>query len=194
MITSNSLGPRSNESRRLAARVRAAESLLRALMLALAFATVSQVAAAESSHRPRVYAGASLIEGLIATPVPNYPAEAAKKGWVGLGVFELYFRPDGTVQSMATVLTTGHQLLGRHSARRSLALAPQAGHSKRWPDDDVVFRTRRSRQVESVDRKGAEECPGAPLPTYPLAARRERLAGRGLFVMRFRLDGRKLWR
>ena len=62
-------------------------------------------AAAKSSHRPRVYADASLIDGLIAAPVPNYPAEAAKKDWTGLGVFELHFRSDRSVQDVVTLLT-----------------------------------------------------------------------------------------
>ncbi|MBA3607706.1 MAG: energy transducer TonB [Chthoniobacterales bacterium] len=89
-------------------------------LIVLACAAFAQsAAAAKSSDRPRVKADASLIKGLVKTPLPNYPAIAAKQGWGGLGVFELQFQPDGTVRNVVTLLTTGHPLLD-DSARASL--------------------------------------------------------------------------
>jgi hypothetical protein len=89
------------------------------LVLILGFALARQDAKATSSHWPRVYVDASLVSDLVAAPVPNYPMEAVEKKCGGLGVFELQFRPNGTVRNVVTVLTTEHQLLD-DTARTSL--------------------------------------------------------------------------
>jgi hypothetical protein len=77
-----------------------------------------------------VYADASLIDGLVVAPVPNYPAEAAKKNWTGLGVFGLRFRPDGTVKDLVTMLTTGHE--SRDDAAKGFALPMALQTASAW--------------------------------------------------------------
>ena len=136
-----------------------------------------------------MYADASLIKGLTAAPVPKYPAEAATKGWGGLGVFELHFRPDGTVRDVVTVLTTEHQLLD-DSARDSLL---------QWRCQPRALRSARMTMSFSVEhlpvtlsplgKEVLKNMPDHPLPTYPFEARRQWRTGGGLFVMRFRADG-----
>ncbi len=189
MIASHSLRRRKEPFQRLVAGSPRAESLLRALILLLAFAAASLVAAAKPSQRPRVFADASLIDGLTAAPVPNYPTEAVKKHWAGFGLFELHFRSDGTVQDVVTLLTTGHQLLD-NTARASLLKWRCKPGAQRSPRMTMSFSTRD--HLITLDPASAEvvkNFPVHPLPTYPLEARRRRWAGTALFVMRFREDG-----
>jgi TonB family protein len=162
---------------------------LRVLVIVLAFAPISQVAAAKSSHRPRVYVDASLIDGLVAAPVPNYPVEAVKKDWSGFGVFELRFRPDGTVKDVVTLLTTEHELLD-DTARAALwqwRCQPRA----QWNARLTISFSTHHRPV-TLDPQGKEvkkNMTAHPMPTYPLEARRMGWGGTALLVMRFRADG-----
>ena len=164
--------------------------MLCAWLLVFAFAAIGQVAAEKSPRRLRVYVDASLIDGLVAAPVPNYPAEAAKQEWTGLGVFELHFRADGTVKDVVTVLTTEHKLLD-DTALASLwkwRCKPRAQSSAR-----MTMRFSIHHGPVTLDPFGEEvqkNVPAHPLPTYPLEARRQGWTGRGLFVTRFRPDGR----
>lgn len=162
---------------------------LRAFLLVLACAAIGQVAAAKSSHRPRVYVDASLIDGLVATPVPNYPAEAAKKKWTGFGVFELHFRPDGTVKDVVTILTTEHELLDE-TARASLwqwRCKPRAQWIARLTVSFLIHHNPVT--LDPLGKEVLANVPVHPSPTYPLEARRKGWNGTGLFVMRFRSDG-----
>lgn len=159
------------------------------LIVLVCAAFAQSAAAAKSSDRPRVKADASLIKGLIKTPLPNYPAIAAKQGWGGLGVFELQFQPDGTVRNVVTLLSTGHPLLDE-TARASLQqwrCQPRAQWSGRLT---ISFSTKQHPiQLEPGGDEVRKNFPVHPSPTYPLEARRRRWFGNGLFVMRFRPDG-----
>ena len=162
---------------------------LGAFVVVFAFAAIAQVAAAKSSQRPRVYADASLIDGLTAAPVPNYPAQAATKNWTGLGVFELRFRPDGAVQEVVTVLTTEHPLLddAARAALRRWRCKPRAQWTARMTMSFSIHRSPVT--LNPLGEEVMKNFPVHPLPTYPLEARRRRWFGTGLFVMRFRQDG-----
>lgn len=135
---------------------------------------------------------ASFVRDLIEAPVPNYPEEAARKSWSGIGVFEIRFRPDGTVEKVIINLTTGHQLLD-NTARASImrwrckpGAQPDAsitisfttgvGLVEVKPDDDTGSEKRRN--MLRADR-----------PLYPYVARREGWGGYGVFVIRFASDG-----
>lgn len=146
-------------------------------------------AKAKSAHRPRVYADASLVNGLVATPLPNYPLEAVKKDWGGLGVFELRFRSDGTVKDVVTVLTTEHQLLD-DTARAALWQWRSTPHAQSSGRLTMTFSIHHDPvTINPPDDEALKNIPVHPTPTYPLEARRQRWVGRGLFVMRFRPDG-----
>jgi TonB family protein len=165
--------------------------LLRLILPAFVFAAMTQGATAKSPQRPKVIADASFVAGLIATPLPNYPAEAVEKKLSGRGVFELHFRPDGTVGEALTVLTTGHRLLDE-TARAALLqwrCKPGAQRSARMK---MSFLDAASRD-EVVVKPGGDEARGnlvyAAHPSYPSEARRQRQTGYGVFVLRFRPDG-----
>jgi TonB family protein len=132
---------------------------------------------------------ASLVKGLVATPVPNYPLAAMKEKWGGLGVFELQFRPDGTVKNVVTVLTTEHQLLD-DTALTALWQWRSAPHAQTSARLTMTFSSQH--HPVTIDPDGDEalkNIPVHPVPIYPLEARRKRWVGGGLFVMRFRPDG-----
>ena len=161
--------------------------LFRGLIVVLTLTLIAQGATAKSSQRPRVYVDASLVEGLVVAPVPNYPLEALKKNWGGFGVFELQFRPDGTVKDVLTVLTTEHQLLDQ-TARAALWQwrSKQAGYgSARLTINFSIHHDNVRVDPEQV----VKDIPVHPYPNYPEEARRNGWTGTGLFVMRFRADG-----
>ena len=166
-----------------------ANSWLRAVVLIAALAGAMHGAGAKSSGRPRVYVDASLVKDLVVAPVPNYPTEALKKGWGGLGVFEVQFRPDGTVSNALTLLTTEHPLLDETALAdlRKWRCKPHAQRSARLT---MTFSSHyRPVRLEPDSEEIVRNIPVHPAPTYPLEARRKRHVGRGLFVMRFRGDG-----
>ncbi len=162
---------------------------LAVLVLIVAFGLTTQGALAKSSQRPRVYVDASLVKGLVAAPVPNYPREALEKKWGGLGVFELRFRPDGTVKEVVTALTTEHQLLD-DTARRALWQWRSRPHAQSSARLTMRFSIHHHPvTINPLRKETLESIAVHPLPTYPLEARQNRWVGRGLFVMRFQADG-----
>jgi TonB family protein len=48
-----------------------------------------------------------------AAPHPSYPADAVPKKIEGIGVFEVYFRSDGSVSHVAVFRSTGHRVLDK---------------------------------------------------------------------------------
>ncbi len=58
--------------------------------------------------------GASSKKGVFtAAPHPSYPVDAVKKKIEGTGVFEIYFRPDGSASRVAVLRSTGHRVLDK---------------------------------------------------------------------------------
>ena len=163
------------------------KALFRRLIVVCFLTFIAQAATAKSSQRPRVYVDASLVKDLVSTPVPNYPLDALHKKWGGFGVFELRFRPDGTVRDVVTLLTTEHPSLDQ-TARDAL---------RQWRSKPDGYRSARltihfsiHHDTVRVDPKEAlKEMLVHPHPTYPIEARRFGYTGTGLFVMRFREDG-----
>ena len=89
-----------------------------------------------------------------------------------------------------TVLTTEHKLLD-DAARASLSqwrCKPRAQRSARMTMSFSV--NHNPVTLNPLSKQVLTSVPVHPLPTYPLEARRQWWTGRGLFVMRFRPDGR----
>jgi TonB family protein len=142
---------------------------------------------AKASDRPTVYVDASFVKDFVVAPVPNYPMEALEKKWGGLGVFELRFRPDGTVKDVVTLMTTDHELLDQtaRSALRQWRCKPGTSSSGRLT---MLFSVRHG-TINVAPDEALKEIPVHPYPTYPKEAVRRGWAGTGLFIMRFRPDG-----
>ena len=190
MICFSSPAGAQHQLRRLAARnLTPGAVLVRTLLLVFALAVTTHGATAKSSGRPRVYVDASLVKGLVAAPVPNYPLKALEKGWSGLGVFELQFRADGTVKKVVTVLTTEHQLLDE-TARMALWQWRSKPHAQSTARLTMTFSSHYYPvTIKPEDKEALKNTPVHPNPTYPFEARQHGWTGTGLFVMRFRPDG-----
>jgi TonB family protein len=148
--------------------------------------------AGAGSRCPKVVADASYVQGLVEAPVPNYPEQAVQKAWSGIGVFEIRFRPDGTVANVIVELTTGYNLLD-DTARASLL----RWRCKPGPASDgrmtMSFTTGRGLvEVQPEDEPEAKKhgnLTQASRPLYPYEARRQQWGGHGVFVIRFERDG-----
>jgi TonB family protein len=160
-----------------------------AVAIALALAVTVQGAPEKAGDRLRVFVDASLVQGLVSAPVPNYPVAALKEKWGGFGVFELQFRPNGTVKNVVTLLTTGYQLLDE-TARAALwqwRSSPAAQNSARLT---MRFSTHhRPVTIQPGSVEAISNFPVHPTPRYPAEAQRHGWQGTGLFVLRFREDG-----
>jgi TonB family protein len=88
-------------------------SRLPRLIAALFLLLVSQIswAAPADSPEPRVILNMGKAKGLVYSPTPEYPKEALKKHWGGLGIFEVQFRRDGLPSAVFVTLSTGHKEL-----------------------------------------------------------------------------------
>ena len=151
------------------------------------FATV-----AASAKKPRVTVNFFDYRGFSSTPVPGYPKEALDKDWGGIGLFQLYFDNGGSVTKVELMISTDHQLLDQ-------AAIAELNQWKCQPDAlssamiAVSFKTNKSDEAldlrKDPDGTKRRNMVAAPHPDYPLAARRLRATGRGLFMLHFRPDG-----
>ena len=58
---------------------------------------------------------ATVVWRAIKHSAPEYPEQAKGKHLRGSGVFELHVRPDGSVQRVDVIASTGHRLLDDHA-------------------------------------------------------------------------------
>ena len=50
-------------------------------------------------------------------PLPTYPFEARRQGWIGTGLFVDRFRQDGSVEKVVALKSTGHSVLDEEAIR-----------------------------------------------------------------------------
>jgi len=50
---------------------------------------------------------------MIRAPHPDYPEEARERALVGVGLFQLNFKPDGTVATLTVRRSTGYPVLDK---------------------------------------------------------------------------------
>lgn len=164
---------------------------LLAVLLAIVWAPALQAAAATAPRSPQlqVLADASYIGNLTESPCPYYPSEAAEKGWAGVGVFELHFRPDGKVENVAVILSTEHKVLDNAACATLLRWRCKPG-AQTVGRLTVVFGHRdRPMEVKPGTNHSQRNFIFAPHPDYPVDARRWRQTGYGVFLLRMRPDG-----
>ncbi len=168
------------------------ETAILLLTAALIFSTAGSSPAAKKSGRPKVVADASYVHDLLEAPVPNYPEEAVRKGWSGVGVFEIQFQPNGTAKDVVVVLTTGHELLDR-TARAALLHWRCKPRAERNVRVTLSFTTGEGLvKFDDNEEDGAKKrgnLTAAARPRYPYEARRQGEGGFGVFVIRFTDDG-----
>jgi TonB family protein len=82
-------------------------------LLVSTFAVAHLAAARPSNVEYRVSAAnaPAKMEAVVYTESPTYPAEAQTRHWAGNGRFALTIRPDGSVDSVKVLKSTGHSLL-----------------------------------------------------------------------------------
>jgi TonB family protein len=131
-------------------------------------------------------------------PLPAYPKEARLHSWGGLAIYEIHCKFDGTVGYVFVRLSTGHPILDEagkaaltqwrwHGGRFRLFAVPMTFD----PGTPAARRSQarapeQPKEFESAKEKGLTY---APRPTYPRKAREQRMAGTGIFELRFNPDG-----
>ncbi len=64
--------------------------------------------------------GAGAIKNIPVHPAPTYPLEARQKRWVGGGLFVMRFRPDGGMEKVVALKSTGYAVLDEEAVRTLL--------------------------------------------------------------------------
>ncbi len=123
--------------------------------------------------------------------MPSYPEEARKNGWGGVGVFRLHFKGDGVVGRVDVLISTEHQLLDE-TAKTTLAQWQCQPRALGVATITMTFRTNKSEKVVALKSESEAKQRNlvyAPRVFYPYEARRQRVAGSGIFMLHFRPDG-----
>jgi TonB family protein len=159
---------------------------------ALAIATFPPLLAAPHAGKPRVIVNLNDMRGLTSTPVPSYPKEAVQHDWDGIGVFELHFKSDGTVDTVEVLLSTDHKALDE-AAEAALAKWRCQPKALKAGKVTMTFQTDKSESIvafeNEADWKRQGNLTNAPTPYYPYEARRQHWTGSGVFILHFRDDG-----
>lgn len=131
-------------------------------------------------------------------PLPAYPKEARLHSWGGLAIYEIHCKFDGTVGDVFVRLSTGHPILDEagkaalahwrwHGGRFRLFAVPMTFAPGRPPAHPAPARAREEpKERETADEIGLTY---APRPPYPEKARKQHMAGKGIFELRFNPDG-----
>ena len=150
------------------------------------------VAASALAIKPTVTANLYDYKGFTNTPVPDYPKAALDKNWGGTGLFQLHFDHGGSVTKVEVMMSTDYQLLDQKAVAKLNQWKCQP-HALSSAVITVGFKTNKSDEPLDLRKNPDAEEKGrflsAPHPHYPLAARRLRMTGRGLFMLHFRPDG-----
>ena len=64
--------------------------------------------------------GDKALKNIPVHPAPTYPLEARRKRWVGGGLFVMRFRPDGGMEKVVALKSTGHAVLDEEAVRTLL--------------------------------------------------------------------------
>jgi TonB family protein len=77
------------------------------------FAVLQSIHPRDSNYLYRVSPGSDprKTEAALYAPLPEYPLEARKLGLEGAGLFAVRIGPDGSVESVKPITSTGHPLL-----------------------------------------------------------------------------------
>ena len=144
------------------------------------------------AKKPTVTVNLFDYRGFSSTPVPGYPKQALDKNWGGIGLFQLNFDHGGSVTKVEMMISTDHQLLDQ-AAMAELNQWKCQPHALSSAVISVSFKANRSHEAldlrEDPGGKKKRNMVFAPHPNYPLAARRLRATGKGLFMLHFRPDG-----
>jgi TonB family protein len=150
------------------------------------------VAGPALAMKPTVTVNLYDYRGFTNTPVPGYPKEALDRNWAGSGLFQLHFDRAGSVTEVEVMISTDHQLLDQ-AAVSELNQWKCRPHALGSAMITMGFKTNKSDEPldlrKNPEAKKKPNFLSAPHPNYPLAARRLRMTGRGLFMLHFRPDG-----